>query len=652
MIATTRPKSALLWSLWPIWVPQIIRMVSEWAEKRRIMSKYDSPDAGLPWNLAKVPYTRYIMDLFSTVKIRKLVLKWATQTCKTNLMLNCMGYTMDERPGPIMVVYPTGETVERASTTRIEPMIRACPTLHEKRTKQWKRTEMHYHGGVLYLASSQSGSELSSAPIEVAIGDELKDWPAYTSMGRGADPVKYLSDRQKQFPYTKKLLLVSSPSLEDAPISKHLQSCEAVLFYWVPCPHCAEKFRFSFKGRYSNDFNTIMGTSDAGGVRFGKERWPAGTESMDSGHPGYWQHAKKYAYYECPHCKGEITDRHKPRMVKQGQWLDAEKEPLDGNVESVGAILSSIYSLDLKFGDIAYEFLECKGDLEKFMNFVTGWLALDWKQKVADVKTSDILSRKCDLPPRTVPKQAVALTCGVDVQKHGFYFAVWAWSVQMESWLVEYGYLTAWEEVEKLIFETNYPVMESEGVNMGIWRAAVDTGGGPTDEGWSKTEEIYSWLRGNGRNVAWGVKGEAQKSTIKVRHSILDKMPGTSGRPIVGGLTIWLINVDLMKETLMWRFSNEDDHPQALHLHSETKEDFAKHILAEEARITKKGTREWVRVSRDNHWLDCSVYAHAAADPQWARGVTIFGHKRPKQAKRPVSRSTWIGKKENWFGKG
>ena len=131
-----KPKSKNLLRRWHILQPQLIQTVSEWASKRRIMSKFDSPDAGMKWNSLKVPYADYIMDLFSSMFTRKIVLKWATQTGKTNILLCCIGYTMDERPGPIMVVYPTEKTVERASRTRIEPMINACATLREKKTRQ------------------------------------------------------------------------------------------------------------------------------------------------------------------------------------------------------------------------------------------------------------------------------------------------------------------------------------------------------------------------------------------------------------------------------------------------------------------------------------------------------------------------------------
>jgi len=612
-----KPKITILLFCWVVWRPQLIQTVSEWAEKRRVMSKFDSPDAGLPWNHDKVPYGVFIMDLFSSYFLRKLVLKWATQTGKTNIMLNCIGYTMDERPGPCMIVYPTEKTVERASRTRLMPMINACQTLREKKTRQWTVDEKHYQGGVLYLASSQSGSELSSAPIEVAVGDELKDWPAYTSAGKGGDPVKYLADRQKQFPYTKKLLLVSSPAMEDAPINKHYRSCEVLIFFWVPCPYCGEIFQFEFNQ-----------------IKFGKENWHGNlAEILKSDDPKYWREAKKHAYYECPLCKGVITDRQKPKMLKCGRWLDENKQEIPDDVESVGAHLSSIYSLDLKFGDIAYEFLESSRDLEKLMNFKNGWLAEDWKVKAQDLASTDVLIRKCDLPVSMVPDGAVALTCGIDVQKMGFYYTVWAWSLDMESWLIDYGFLVTWQDVGDLVFSSQYQRKSGDGV-LPIWRAAIDTGGGKYEEEWSKTEEIYTWLRSNGRGVVWGVKGISRPHPSKIHHSIIDKMPGKSGVVIPGGIIIFLLDTGKLKEDFFWRLTNTDTDPQPMHFHADTGEDFVKHVLSEEKRRKKDGSWEWVQMSKDNHWLDASLYAHAAADPQWGGGIKRFA-RRPAKALPP-----------------
>ena len=43
------------------------------------------------------------------------------------------------------------------------------------------------------------------------------------------------------------------------------------------------------------------------------------------------------------------------------------------------------------------------------------------------------------LPPQAVPNGAVALTCGIDVQKRGFWFLVKAWMPSLASFTIDYG---------------------------------------------------------------------------------------------------------------------------------------------------------------------------------------------------------------------
>lgn len=88
------------------------------------------------------------------------------------------------------------------------------------------------------------------------------------------------------------------------------------------------------------------------------------------------------------------------------------------------------------------------------------------------------------LPPRTVPHGAVALTCGIDVQKRGFWYLVRAWMPTMASYVIDYGYLGSWDDVQALVFDTCYPVQGPDGSDVGermpIWRACIDSGGTET----------------------------------------------------------------------------------------------------------------------------------------------------------------------------
>lgn len=234
-------------------------------------------------------------------------------------------------------------------------------------------------------------------------------------------------------------------------------------------------------------------------------------------------------------------------------------------------------------------------------------------------------ARVPDLPPGVVPPAAVTLTCGIDVQKYTFWFVVRAWAEDHTSWLVQYGELATWEDVEALVFRTRYPVAGTD-ETMGIWRAALDTGGGKTDDDWTRTEEIYEWLRANGRGIAYGTKGASRQQLKRVRLSVMDTFPH-SRKPIPGGLELYLIDSDAFKGIIHWRLERgapildadgrkigEKEESQRFHLHAKTGEDYAKQLLAEKLVRDQRGKRYWKVVRKANHLLDAECLAAAAHD--------------------------------------
>ncbi len=581
--------------------------VSEWAAENRYMTSYDSPAAGQLYSLDRVPYTTGVMDYFSNPKIRMIVLKWSTQLGKTNSMMSMLAYTMAERPGPVMLALPTTESVERFSATRIDPMVDASPILRELKLKNWRRQEKHFAGGVVYLATSQSSAQLSSSSVEVVMCDELKDFQTRLKTG-GADPIKYAIDRTKTFPFTKKIVLVSSPSVVDSPIDKYFKSCEEKVSFWVRCPHCNERFLFDFKH-----------------IKFGEEEFDFDVplEKEDS---RYWVAARKHAYYQCEHCEGKITDSMKPKVVRGGEWLREDQSELPEDATSVGTHLNSIYSLDLKFGDIAYEFLESKDDRSKFENFITGWLAQDWENDSIGMKAEDMQKNICDLEPTQVPQGTIALTAGVDCQKDHFYFSVYAWDKQQNGHMIHHGTVKTFEEVRALVFDNEYPIVDSE-ETMSIWRCAIDTGGGTSQNAdgtvYSMVEACYSFIRKEGQGKIFGIKGSSHNmGGTRIKMSTLDKYP--NGRVMPGGLALYILNTSELKDSFFWRLDREAGDNHQIYFNMDVDETWFKHMTSEKKVVNKKGAWEWKQVRKRNDYLDTCIYNLAVIDPQFAGGLSVI----------------------------
>ena len=320
----------------------------------------------------------------------------------------------------------------------------------------------------------------------------------------------------------------------------------------------------------------------------------------------------------------------------------------DHRHRKVGYHLNRLYSLLGKSGDISKlveDFIDAvkSGDPKKLQGFINSALAEPWRQTVVKADEAEILKARCAIAPQVVPVDAVALTLGVDMQKHGFWFVVRAWARDYRSWLIHYGFLPTWETVEELAFNAAYPIDGKEGLTLPVWRMGLDTGGGKgameTDP--TLTEQAYYWIRKNGVGrgcLCYATKGASHPLAGKIHAGKrLDQTP--SGKPIPGGLQVILLDTDAWKNAYHYRLRQAiDGGSMAAYLHSETGTDYARQIMAEELRINVKGQQEWVRVKPDNHYLDAEILAMAVADPEWiGGGVNILarvvdGESKKKQA--------------------
>lgn len=603
--------------------------VSEWADKNRVLLPKTSREPG-PWHTSRTPYLRAIMDSYNDPDVRHIVLQFGTQLGKSEgMILNILGYIISEDPYSTMLVYPSADDARSISRGRIQPMVDSSPCLREEKPfsdDAFQLSEMHFPGMILYVVGSNSPTPLSQKPCRNVLRDEINKYPLTVASGRDADPLSLSEERAKAFWDIRKIIDVSSPTVEEGNISRQLKTCHCVYFYHVPCPFCLKLQRLDFRQ-----------------VKFENDRDLDRTERV--------QLAKESATYECQHCHKEIDDSYREWMLSEAngaKWI-SDTEPTRPP-EKIGFVLSSLYSPWLRWGDITEKFLEAhlSGDHNKLMNFKNAWLAETWIDRVKPKEEADILSHRSDLPPLIVPKGAIALTAGIDTGQGGFWYVVRAWARDLTSWLVDYGFLMTWEDVHTLIFENVYQVEGQVEGFFRIIRAGVDIGGTVGEDGVTATEEAYQWLRAHGQRTAFGVKGMSRPMGKRLKLSVIDTMPGRTRRPIRGGLVLWHIDTAQFKDILHWRLQVKPGDPQAFYLNSETGSDYVKHILAEEKRRNKQGWFEWVQVATANHLLDCEVYASAMADSECWGGIQVFPKPRMAEGQKKVE----LQKQRNWILRG
>ena len=593
-------------------------LTSEWAEKYRYVT--DSDYKG-PWKNILTPYLVDIMNAADYPSVLTVILCKCVQSGGSEAVHNCVGKRVDREPGGVLYVYPNENSGQKQMRKRIRPMFLNSPRLSRLMTglsNDDTRMGITLKHTTVSIAWAHSSTSLASDPMRYVVFDETDKYPEVASKTE-SDPISLGEKRITTFRRRGRARIwkLSTPSVESGQIWVALTTEAQVVFdYWVKCPMCTRHQIMVFKNI----------------------KWPGGGEAdpeeIDAG---------MLAWYECEFCASKWDDEVRNRAVRDGEWRSRGKFNMTVPAymkayapKKVGFHLPAWISFFVSLSDSAASFLRGQKDKNKLKDFFNSYAAEPWKNVVTVAEHSDILQCRTSLPPHTIPIKAVALTCGIDVQKYGYWFVVRAWARDYTSWLIDYGHLGTWEDVDHLLFKKRYP-RQGTADGAGIWRAAIDTGGGKYKENISSTEETYLWLQsrmgyGMGCRV-WGVKGSSRPLASKLKIGTpLNKTP--SGKPLRAGMRNVQLDTDKLKDMFFIRLEKARELlPGGAYLHTDTGEDYAKQITAEIKQEDEKGIETWVPKYKgvDNHYIDCECMASIVADWEWpGGGVNLLPEYEPK----------------------
>ena len=600
-----------------VFLPRERLKPSQWVEKYVVLGDY-SEEKG-PYRLRRAPHVGPILDLFIEPEVEEIVFQKSAQIAGSTIMFLAGAYFTHQDPCPMGFVLADQDTSGYMCRERFQKLFEDSPQLSELRGSLWRDGELKTKNGAyaVFLWAS-SVMQLGSKSLRIMFLDEI-DKPGYYAKSKEASALSLAAERKETF-YRFKLFKTSTPTVDSGNMAREMASCDVIYDFHVPCPFCGQYQPLRWSEKYADGFKDYRYRDHEGKMRkLGKVVWKGGRNATDA--------QVEAGAYKCGTC-GRLWDTtSKNKAVEQFKVVPRTK--VKGKPRKVGVHIWRLYSLLGKSGSIPKlirAFIDAvkSGDPKQLQGFVNSTLGENWKETLRKAEAEEILKSKCDLPKGTVPGSAVALVAGIDVQKYGFWYTVWAFSIDYESWLVDYGFIAQWEDVYNLLFERRFPVSE-KGVNVGIWRAGIDTGGGDVYEDMvSQTEQTYLFLRTHGRQHScrvWGTKGSSHPLPSKVRQgNVIDKTP--SGKPLKTGIQLMMLDTDALKDTVHYRIAQGAINGVfGAHLHAETGIDFAKQISAEEKRINENGQPEWVVISRNNHLLDASVIAHAVSEPDWFGGI-------------------------------
>ena len=579
--------------------------VSEWADNFRVLTNI-SAEPGR-WRTNRTPYLKEPMDKFTDPLIEQIVLCFGAQIGKTEAELNMIGYALDQTQSPVMMVYPTDTIAKFASDKRVQPMIKSVKSISDNFDENSKLLELDFNNGnYMVLVGANSPSSLSSRSIKYLFFDEIDKYPAFS--GKEADPIKLAKERTKTF-VDKKIVMVSTPTVESGNIWQALMNANERRQYYVPCPHCGVSQTLKFK----------------------QIKWP--DEHNDNA-----DMIRDTAYYECEHCGGHIYDRHKMEMLRHGKWEAVNAS--QSKVRSISYHLSSIYSPWVTFGDVAYEFKTSKGTPASLMNFINSWLAEPWRSAKTK-STQNMQFTESTYPSGVVPDKAVLLIASVDVQLDHFWWEVRAYAPGVKSYLIDYGQASTWDDLEEIIIHREYP--SEYGEPRQIMKAGIDSG--------FRTDEVYQFCS-RFPEVCIPLKGSSNHTTMTAPYTMTSLEKG-----VVGGLKLYVLNTDYWKDFIFARMVRPINEDGTIHLYKDWPQEYSDHLRSEEKqehRNVKTGavTVQWKPLTSHpvNHLLDTCTYNAAVAD---IAGVKYLMEPEPYEETEEVQTyedySGGIGNTGHWF---
>ena len=577
---------------------------AEWAQRHRMVI-----DGGRksPWRNELSPCAYGIMDILDKPFIREVYVQAPPQTVKTQTILNYLMRRIDQGPTSAMLVMPDENLTRRIFKRRLLPSIEATPRTKAMLSSRAEDTTRHnilfINGMDITGAWAGSAAAMASDAMELVILDEMNKYPPPQNNEPNAfDAAKA---RTNSFPFTYKIYGGSTPTGEEGLITQVIRKrADEIRYYYVKCPICGEEQRMTWDH-----------------ISWGTTRDPRKVMR------------EKLAHYNCRACGMQWDDAMRDRAVlatiKTG-WR--AEEPTD-RPRAVAFKLQSWYVQSMS--EAVAAFLEGQDDPEKLKTWVTQHCAEEWKEKVVKKTENAVLERKSIYPALIVPPDVVGLTAGIDAQKNGFWFLVRGWEEDLTSYLIQYGYLTNWADIETLLYKTEYKIHGSENT-MGIWRAGIDTGGGESSSSdWSRSEEIYQWIRqqpsGSAQRI-FGIKGASHVSALaakRIKVTKIDVLPSTQ-KLIPGGLELRLLDTSQYKGLIHFRLGRKEamgEEPaqsQRFYVHADVGLDYVKQLLSEEWRMGKAKKHEWKQIYYQNHLLDCEVIAAACADAEWLPSLQML----------------------------
>lgn len=536
--------------------------LTEWAKEFRILSRESSSNYG---RFKPFSYQVEPMNEISNQKRRKVVLLWASQLGKSEMINNTIGYYIHQEPSTILFMLPNENDAEDYSKRRLAPMIRDCKSLNDLINSNDANNTIlikNFRGGNLALVGSNSPSKLASKPIKVLLVDEADRCEA-TKEG---DSIKLAEKRTITFA-DRKIIISSTPTIKGSSAIEAEFASSDRRFFYVDCPHCGFsqtlKFEYLVWDKDKND-NPIY----------------------DS------------AKYQCAECGSLLSEQEKNEAVRNGRWIAQNQSS-----KTAGFFLNAIYSPFFKMSDIAKDWYESKNDQLKLQTFINTIKCEGFEPPAVKFSENELYNRREEYTNDNFPASVEFITAGADIQDNRIEINFIGWARGLEAFNLEYVQVWGNTDQDKVWMEAYKELVKKfkreDGKMFAISLACIDSG--------YNTERTYKLVSLDKRFIA--TKGLSEQSS---KASFLNKV-----KNIKKGVKFMPVGTYAGKNEIYRLLHIDKPSEGYFHYNESYTQEFFNQLTAEKIEKVKDkngySKLRWVKTRDRNEALDITLLAYAAA---------------------------------------
>ncbi len=556
---------------------------SEWADLHFVLSPESS---SVPGKWKTRPWQREILDAMTDYVTQTVVLKKPTRVGFTKMLNATHAYYIDQRPCVQLHYQPNEDEAKGYAEDEFEPMVRDNDRIRalveqqvmRGRTKKEKTVKKNYPGGYIELLGSESDRNLNRRTAKVVSGDEIDTWKK--EAGKAGDTITTMMRRTSDF-WDRKNILGGKPVGTGYDPEMELDDGVSVVDYWfhqgtqeyrhLPCPHCNTYQKFEFE-----DFVWDKDIDDEGNTL---------------------KHYPDTVRFECRECGGNIYHSDMRWMDDRGKWVAENPGALDMGVRSFHLWAMLSYSPNVTWPDIVKEFLSAKKSRLKLKAFYNEVLARTFEEEFEKSDTSSFLQRR-EVYAAQVPKGALVLTMGADVQKDRIECEVIGWHKNYESSAIEFRVFRGntkeqevWDSFREYILTKTW--IHESGVVMNIYAGCVDAG--------YLTDVVADFCKPLYSRRIFATQGASTMTA--------NKIPRTPGKTKKGKSPIFTIGVNRIKDEIAWHLKSEGG---AGYMHFPLDDAYDVEYFKQLGAEKKMKNGRWVSTRKRNEVIDIRVYNYAA----------------------------------------